>query len=391
MIAGRIFAVPLLMAPEKLHFVIEDLIGPRIGVALSGNVENPYYAAPDKKGVRRYGRVGVIDVRGTLVQDGAWVGTKSGLVSYEWVSKAAEDFTNDPSIDFTIMTFRTPGGEVPGCFECADKINELQKKKPIYAMVDAYATSAGMALASACTEMWVSETARVGSVGVVLTLKNIAEAEKKDGIKTVHVYAGERKVDGSPFIPLTDKALERFQADIDSAREIFVGRMSKYTGIDGSFWMDSEARTWMGAEIVDVGIAKGITAFDGLMEAKMSKEKWAAVAKAAGVNVSADAEEAIAKLQESAAKLALEEERAKIRAEQERKDAILALEDAQGRGELAKTLADTPNMGVEEAKRILASTERKVAFEDDDIPVGASDMGASGVVIDPKAWIKRAS
>ena len=84
-------------------------------------------------------------------------------MSYAAVRDTFDELLNDDAVTSIILRLDTPGGMASGCFDLVDHIFEARGRKPVYALVDDHAYSAGFALASACDEIWISRTGGVGS------------------------------------------------------------------------------------------------------------------------------------------------------------------------------------------------------------------------------------
>ncbi|MFK8550275.1 S49 family peptidase, partial [Escherichia coli] len=68
-----------------------------------------------------------------------------------------------------LLDIDSPGGQAAGAFDCADMIYRLRQQKPVWALCNDTACSAAMLLASACSRRLVTQTSRIGSIGVMMS------------------------------------------------------------------------------------------------------------------------------------------------------------------------------------------------------------------------------
>ena len=173
----------------------------------------------------------------------------------------------NPDIKVVVFDFDTPGGEVAGVSNVADLIFDLGKEKRTIALVNSLAASAGYWMASACNEIaLVSETAIVGSIGVVVSHVDISKALENQGILVTHVTAGRYKRITASEIPLTEEALKVLQDQVTEIYDIFVGKIAKYKGKSVEEILPvCDGRTYIGNSAISAGLANGFSNFRKLI------------------------------------------------------------------------------------------------------------------------------
>lgn len=199
--------------------------------------------------------IGVINLSGAMVNRPMPGASGPGPVSYAAVRAAFDDLLEDDAVSSIILRLDTPGGMASGCFDLVDHIFEARGRKPVYALVDDHAYSAGFALASACDEIWISRTGGVGSVGVVRYHYDWSGNNAQIGLKVTPLFAGARKVDFDPNFPLAEEALDAAMADLEDMRTIFVDTVARNLGMDAEKVRATEAACYRGQGAVDVGFA----------------------------------------------------------------------------------------------------------------------------------------
>jgi signal peptide peptidase SppA len=213
------------------------------------------------------GPVGVIGVQGTLVNKLGSLRPYSGMTGYDGIRQNLFMALDDPAVSAIALDVDTPGGEVSGCFDLVDTIYSLRGKKPIWAILNDSAYSAGYAIASAADKIYVPRTGGVGSIGVICAHVDMSQALTSAGIKVTFITYGETKADGHSEIPLSDDAKKRFQADIDTMGELFVETVARNRNISAATVRDTQAATFMGDKGVALGLADEVAAPDAAFRA----------------------------------------------------------------------------------------------------------------------------
>lgn len=94
-----------------------------------------------------------------------------------WIREAA----SDPEVKAIILDIDTPGGTVDGTQLLADTIAKVAK--PIISFSNGLIASAGVWIASASDEIWVSDgTVEIGSIGVQISFADMRPMWEKQGI-----------------------------------------------------------------------------------------------------------------------------------------------------------------------------------------------------------------
>lgn len=199
--------------------------------------------------------IGVINLSGAMVNRPMPGASGPGPVSYAAVRDTFDELLNDDAVTSIILRLDTPGGMASGCFDLVDHIFEARGRKPVYALVDDHAYSAGFALASACDEIWVSRTGGVGSVGVVRFHYDWSGNNAQVGLKVTPLFAGARKVDFNPNFPLSEEAHAEAMVDLDDMYTLFVDTVARNLDMDADAVRATEAACYRGQAAVTVGFA----------------------------------------------------------------------------------------------------------------------------------------
>ena len=163
-----------------------------------------------------------------------------------------------------VLRIDSPGGEAAGATYAHRKLRQLRAKYkvPLYAYANEMAASAAYELACAADEIWLPDTGTVGSIGVIATLFDRTEQNKRTGFNVELVTSGARKADNHADRVITDEVRERIQDRVMSLAEIFWGVVAKARGVTPKAVAALEAGVFIGQDAVDVGIADGVASWD---------------------------------------------------------------------------------------------------------------------------------
>lgn len=148
--------------------------------------------------------IAVLPVSGTLVSRTRALQPYSGMTGYNGIIARLQQAASDPMVDGILLDMDTPGGMVAGAFDCADIIARVRDIKPVWALANDMNCSAGQLLASAASRRLVTQTARTGSIGVMMAHSNYGAVLEKQGVEITLIYSGSHKVDGNPYSHLPD-------------------------------------------------------------------------------------------------------------------------------------------------------------------------------------------
>lgn len=276
-LSQRMFNTPVAIHPAKAEVIIAALAD-RLGVAhmFRANGESvaltPMAFSDDdwgdsssrepETGYDVIGDVAVIQICGTLVQKNGYLRPYSGMTGYDGIRQNLLTALYDPAVNAICLDIDSPGGEVAGCFDLVDEIYKARGEKPIWAILNEVAYSAAYAIASAADHITVPRTGGTGSIGVVCAHTDWSKALAGAGVKVTFIQFGDRKTDGASEKPLSDEALDRFQADITTMGELFVGTVARNRGMPAAKVRDTQASTFLGEAGVRQGLADAVMAPD---------------------------------------------------------------------------------------------------------------------------------
>lgn len=284
-IADMVVNRPLLVLPSKLSTIAMILDG-RIGIDATGldefhEVERALPAGsrfvgefapidPHRPGmgVKPYrtteAGVAILPLLGSLVHRASYLDALSGLTSYERFSHLISLAADDPDVASIVIDVDSPGGVAIGAFEAADAVRSAVNRKIVVAVANGLCCSAAYAIASAASRIVAVQDAVVGSIGVVLMHADHSKRLDKAGVAVTLIHAGARKVDGNPYQGLTGEVAAELQREVEKLMDLFVATVERgRPALTAKAARALEARTYLGADAVKVGLADEVGSFVG--------------------------------------------------------------------------------------------------------------------------------
>lgn len=166
--------------------------------------------------------VGVVAIGGPMIRKADILSQiLFNAVDTEEITAAVREAASRPDIEAVFLDIDSPGGTVTGTPELAQAVADAGKQKPIYAFSSGLMCSAAYWVASQAQAVYVTPSARVGSIGVIQPIFDESEALKNAGIKVEVFAAGKFKSIGVPGVPLTDSQRECIQSNISETAADF--------------------------------------------------------------------------------------------------------------------------------------------------------------------------
>ncbi|EER8305815.1 S49 family peptidase [Escherichia coli] len=299
--------------------------------------ETDEYMAGGKRPARVYrvvNGIAVLPVTGTLVHRLGGMRPFSGMTGYDGIVACLQQAMADSQVRGVLLDIDSPGGQAAGAFDCADMIYRLRQQKPVWALCNDTACSAAMLLASACSRRLVTQTSRIGSIGVMMSHVSYAGHLAQAGVDITLIYSGAHKVDGNQFEALPAEVRQDMQQRIDAARRMFAEKVAMYTGLSVDAVTGTEAAVFEGQSGIEAGLA------DELINAS---DAISVMATALNSNVRGGTMPQLTATEAAAQ-------------ENQRVMGILTCQEAKGREQLATMLAGQQGMSVEQARPILAAS-----------------------------------
>jgi len=199
--------------------------------------------------------VQVIPVHGFLVSRGSHINACETMTSFEGLRQQLRQAIADPLVERIVLDIDSPGGAAVGAFELAADIRAMSLIKPITGLVNFMAYSGGYLIGSACSELVVSQTSGIGSIGVIASHMDRSKQEEAAGVRVTTVFAGAHKNDLTPHEPLTEQSLKVLQDLVQESYLLFVGAVADYRGMSIEAVRATEAGLYRGQAGIAAGLA----------------------------------------------------------------------------------------------------------------------------------------
>lgn len=237
---------------EKLTPELRADIEAAIGKPLR-NEETRYMVTPEG--------VAVIPVQGVISKRMGMFADISGGVSTQMVAADFREALGREDVKAILFDVDSPGGAVDGTQELALEIFQARGQKPMATFADGLMASAATWIGTAADEVYLSaETARAGSIGVVMVHSDESAWYEKYGVKNTVLSAGKYKAVGNRYEPLSKEARKIFQEDLDYIYSLFVEAVAGNRGATVERVLEdmAEGRMFSGSQAVKAGLVDGI-------------------------------------------------------------------------------------------------------------------------------------
>lgn len=263
----QLFNQPHMVLPDTLTAAVAwastrmgvnlNQVNVNVPMAWRDDDDGPVALTPSEQRLESARQTGllVVPAAGLLVPRENNVALCSNQTSYEGLRASIAAGMDDSRVEEIVIEFDTPGGSCVGCFETVDYLLSVRDIKPIHAIVHYGAFSAGYALASACTDITLSESAGVGSIGVIMKHANFEQQLTADGIAVTTFYRGARKNDMAPDSAVTPEAAAEVNRRLDRFYSRFTESVAANRGLSVEAVMATEAGLFHGDEAVAAGLA----------------------------------------------------------------------------------------------------------------------------------------
>lgn len=245
-----------------------------------------------------------------------------GFPSAEGVMQEIQAALDNPQVQSIILQIDTPGGQVGGISELSGFVQE-QSDKPINAFVGDLAASAGYWIASAAKEIVAADTAELGSIGIVFSMRR----RSNNTLEIVNTASPKKRPD-----PETDEGRRQIQERADAIAEVFIEVIMENRDLSRDQVVSLQGDVVIASQAKNIGLADRIGTLEGLI-AEMQGGK----SKKIGVNtmtlnleqMKADYAELYEQVKEEGrAEVRAEIDTAKTQANQEGQDHVMSLVEA---------------------------------------------------------------
>jgi ClpP class serine protease len=232
------------------------------------------FESPVAESFEMCGDLAVVDICGPLTQHASLVfdgGFIAHPMSYDEIrAKVLAALASDAK--GVVLRIDSPGGDFAGCLELSKAIRAaaLAAEKRVCAYTDSIALSAGYALACAASEIYITTSAFVGSVGVWAPLQDQTALDRAMGLNIAIVSSGEQKAERNPHVPITETSIANLQEEVNAMAALFFATVAEQRGLPVERVVALQGSQQFGNQALQSGLADYVV------------NDWAAFLKTAG-------------------------------------------------------------------------------------------------------------
>lgn len=243
--------------PEALERIVAIAQGLGEGPeALQAKLGRPL---DNSRNVIRRDTTAIIPITGPIFRRANLLTEISGATSIETLARDFEQAASDPSIRSIIIEIDSPGGQVAGVSEFAAQVRDAAGNKQVVAYVSDLGASAAYWIASAADRIVTRDTARLGSIGVVM---QVAAGGNDRTIKFVSSQSPRKHA-----APDSDLGRSALQAEVDALAQVFIDSIAGYRGVDPETVIEKfgQGGVFVGQAAVDAGLADRLGSLESLI------------------------------------------------------------------------------------------------------------------------------
>lgn len=212
--------------------------------SVSSQDDKPYYLAGDTAIINMFGVVGKYLSNLEMACGGLSLDSSLNLIE-----KAAAD----SEVKNILLNFDSPGGTDTGVFEFSKRLSDLTQLKPIYAFTETKMCSAAYWMASKCTGIIATPSAKVGSIGVYMAMLDSSQKSEREGVKMYLFEAGKHKAVG--LRPPTEEEVKMIQKRVDDLHTQFKTEVNEKRAISDEYM---EGLVYSGQETIESGLVDSL-------------------------------------------------------------------------------------------------------------------------------------
>ena len=206
-----------------------------------------------------------------------------GTISSGGFAKLVRQVRGDRSIKGVILRIDSPGGDALASDEILHELKLLSVAKPLVVSMSDLAASGGYFMSMTGDPVVAYPDTITGSIGVLYIRPNFHGLFDKLGIQDDMISRGKLADMDSPYLPLSDAALQKLHDSAEASYHDFVakvaaGRKKTYDQVEPL----AQGRVWMGAQAVQNGL---VDQMGGIDRAVMLVRKKANLSPAGATNL----------------------------------------------------------------------------------------------------------
>ncbi len=186
--------------------------------------------------------------------------TVSGIISQNGaLDKQVAELADDARVKALIVDIDSPGGSVAGGESLHDAIAAVAAKKPVVAVMDSLAASAGYMIAMPAARIFAQPSTITGSIGVLLPTGEVSGLLKTLGISVDDIVSGPLKDQPSFTKPMSPEGRVVLQALVMDMYDQFVEMVATGRHMDPAKVRElGDGRAYTGRQALKLGLIDAI-------------------------------------------------------------------------------------------------------------------------------------
>lgn len=201
--------------------------------------------------------IAIIAADGPLFKRASFFDAISGATDYAALATDLTAALDDPAVRGVMLSIDSPGGQVDALADLVALVRGASK--PVWAHTDGTMASAAYWLGSAAGKVFASETAIIGSIGVVSGIK---VKEPKAGEKTYKFVSSQSPM--KHLDPDSEAGAASIQTMVDDLAQVFIDSVAAHRGVSADVVASSFGRgdTMIASKAKAAGIIDGVASFE---------------------------------------------------------------------------------------------------------------------------------
>ena len=219
---------------------------------------------PEPLRFAKYGNVAVVGIKGSLINGYAGFMGYFGYTGYGDVKAAVSQALADDSISSILLDVDSGGGQVAGVHDLSKFLAKAGKMKPMITYTGGTMASAALWSGSSGKKVFASESATVGSLGILVMHVDRTEQLAKEGLKVTVIRAGDKKALSNPYEKLSEEAKAEMEDQAQAFYSLFLGHVAEQRGLNAEVADEKfgQGRVFIGQQAVDAGLVDKLGTFE---------------------------------------------------------------------------------------------------------------------------------
>lgn len=271
MLIDRVVNRPWVTTQDTLELIVQVATRERLDPELARRIQEERAARPSALALRTAqplegsktagvrGGVAIVPIVGPLIRHADVFTRVSGLTSVETIAQDVQLALDSPAVHTILLSIDSPGGEVTGIAALAEAIRAA--RKPVIAYVEGLGASGAYWLASGARRIVVESTAGLGSIGVVLAVRD-PQRQSSLAIEFVSSQSPHKRPN-----PHTDAGKAQYQRIVDQTAEAFVEAVARNRGVSSKTVLEryGAGGLLVGRHAVEAGLADAVGTLEAVL------------------------------------------------------------------------------------------------------------------------------